>query len=512
MDPYALIRGFEGYRDKPYWDVNAYRIGYGSDTITGPDGRAVRVTPGMTVDRASADADLKRRVDTEFMPIAQRAVGDKWTSLNDAQRSALTSIAYNYGRVPDSVAQAVRNGGDVVGTIRALSRHNNGINANRRNAEATLYGGGLLNETMSSKGGPMPEQDLGPNNGPLGGLLGIKRDTSRMNDLGIALMALSSPRAAPAMMQMLQNRRDERKGRQSEIQSQQTASRTAEWLRAQPGGAQFAELANVLGPAEALKAYQAAVKGSDPTALQQNYEFLLKLGKSPEEALAMAKGGQTINVNTGPNSSKFTEESDKAAAARFDTYIQEGAKAGQFMGDLQALAQLGTQIETGAGAQVMGALGPYAQALGVDVEGLAPAQAYKAITDRLAPMMRAPGSGATSDFEGRQFLNALPSLGRTPEGNQIVLETLQALQQHKIAAAEIASRAQSGQMSWQDAEKQIRELGNPYEAFSEFRKRSEASGKEQPAFPGAPPIGTVQDGYRYNGGNPADQNNWEKAQ
>ena len=30
--------------------------------------------------------------------------------------------------------------------------------------------------------------------------------------------------------------------------------------------------------------------------------------------------------------------------------------------------------------------------------------------------------------------------------------------------------------------------------------------------PGAPPPGHVQDGYRFKGGNPADQNSWEKVQ
>lgn len=38
----ALIREKEDFRSKPYWDVNAWRVGYGQDTINGQ-----RVTPGM---------------------------------------------------------------------------------------------------------------------------------------------------------------------------------------------------------------------------------------------------------------------------------------------------------------------------------------------------------------------------------------------------------------------------------------------------------------------------------
>jgi hypothetical protein len=32
-----------------------------------------------------------------------------------------------------------------------------------------------------------------------------------------------------------------------------------------------------------------------------------------------------------------------------------------------------------------------------------------------------------------------------------------------------------------------------------------------PAAPKPPAVGTVQDGYRFKGGNPADQKNWEKV-
>lgn len=141
MNALDLIRGFEGYRDTPYWDVNAYRTGYGSDTITAPDGSVVRVTPGMTTTRADAERDLSRRVNTEFAPIAARAVGASvWGSLSEPQRAALTSIAYNYGRIPESVSRAFSGGPEAVAeAIRALGAHNDGINAGRRSKEADIF-------------------------------------------------------------------------------------------------------------------------------------------------------------------------------------------------------------------------------------------------------------------------------------------------------------------------------------------------------------------------------------
>lgn len=137
-----LIRQFEGFRGSPYWDVNAYRAGYGSDTATLADGRVVPIRQGMTVSRQDAERDLMRRVLTEFGPRAAAAVGqDTWSALSEPQRAALTSITYNYGSLPASVAQAVRSGDPAAAAeaIRALGGHNDGVNRGRRNQEALLY-------------------------------------------------------------------------------------------------------------------------------------------------------------------------------------------------------------------------------------------------------------------------------------------------------------------------------------------------------------------------------------
>ena len=40
----GLIRRHEGFRSRPYWDVNAWRVGYGQDTINGQ-----RVHRGMNI-------------------------------------------------------------------------------------------------------------------------------------------------------------------------------------------------------------------------------------------------------------------------------------------------------------------------------------------------------------------------------------------------------------------------------------------------------------------------------
>lgn len=142
-----LIAGFEGFRERPYWDVNAHRVGFGSDTITRADGSIVRVTPDMSVSREDALRDLDRRISTEFRPSAVQAIGqDVYGRLNPNQQAVLDSLAYNYGahawnKGLAPVAQAIRSGGDVAAAISGLGSHNNGINAKRRAREAALWAG-----------------------------------------------------------------------------------------------------------------------------------------------------------------------------------------------------------------------------------------------------------------------------------------------------------------------------------------------------------------------------------
>ena len=156
IDAFSLIRSFEGFRESPYWDVNALRTGYGSDTVTMPDGSVQRVTDTTRVTREDAERDLARRVNTEFMPRAAAAVGaDAFAALSAPQQAALASITYNYGSLPASVAEAARSGDPVAtaNAIRALGDHNEGVNRDRRNREADIFAGGSGAPAASSGAG-----------------------------------------------------------------------------------------------------------------------------------------------------------------------------------------------------------------------------------------------------------------------------------------------------------------------------------------------------------------------
>lgn len=143
-DAAQTIRNFEGFKTTPYWDVNAYRTGYGSDTITKADGTVVKVTPGMSITRADAERDLSRRINTEFVPGIIKSVGQaNWDKLPEPAKAALASVAYNYGSLPFSVASAVLTGdtAKIAIAVEGLKGHNDGINANRRMTEAAMIRG-----------------------------------------------------------------------------------------------------------------------------------------------------------------------------------------------------------------------------------------------------------------------------------------------------------------------------------------------------------------------------------
>ncbi|GLO71182.1 hypothetical protein MACH17_26990 [Phaeobacter inhibens] len=133
-------------------------LGYGSDTITLEDGTVRRVEKGDRVSRTDAERDLARRVSGEFEPIVRKAIGsDRFNNMTKGQRAAVTSIAYNYGRIPDRIAGALRSGDAAAAAeaIRGLGGDNDGINRKRRNREADIFlsGGGGQDQVAGGETG-----------------------------------------------------------------------------------------------------------------------------------------------------------------------------------------------------------------------------------------------------------------------------------------------------------------------------------------------------------------------
>lgn len=206
----------------------------------------------------------------------------------------------------------------------------------------------------------------------------------------------------------------------------------------------------------------------------------------------------TTNVDT-KGAGKFAEVANTKQADRYSKMMESADEAVSLKGDIDTLADLGSKISTNRLGEAKLGIAQYAKAAGLDdvaerLTGgkLSEMEAYQAITEKLAPRMRVPGSGATSDYEMRGFKNSLPTLLKTPEGNAIAVDTFRSLYDHQMAVGEIAGQAIRGEISQKDADAQIRSLESPFARFKEHRKAG-ASGDAKAGDP-APAASAARDG------------------
>lgn len=116
-----FIKEFEGFTPTAKWDVNAYRIGHGSDTIELPNGTYRKVLSTDTTTRELAAKDLARRIKNEFIPRVKNQVGSEgWDKLPDASKVALLSLAYNYGSITKKAILDAAKEGNVSKLAKAI--------------------------------------------------------------------------------------------------------------------------------------------------------------------------------------------------------------------------------------------------------------------------------------------------------------------------------------------------------------------------------------------------------
>jgi tape measure domain-containing protein len=138
-----LIKKFEGFISTAKWDVNAFRTGFGSDTTTSEAGVVSPVTAATTTTEEAALRDLNRRIG-EFQAVIVSQIGSAFGQFTEPVQAALTSVAYNYGRLPASVAAAARTGDTeaVAKAVESLS-----ANPQRRAEEAAVIRSGQFGLT-----------------------------------------------------------------------------------------------------------------------------------------------------------------------------------------------------------------------------------------------------------------------------------------------------------------------------------------------------------------------------
>ncbi len=141
-----FIKKYEGFAEKATWDVNAYRLGHGSDTLTLPDGTYRKVVQGDKTTLELAAKDLARRIKKDFEPKVVRQIGQNYyDKLPDNAKIALISLSYNYGSITKPAIIDAAKSGDVNKLANAIVESTKNDNAGtpyynglrkRRQAEA----------------------------------------------------------------------------------------------------------------------------------------------------------------------------------------------------------------------------------------------------------------------------------------------------------------------------------------------------------------------------------------
>lgn len=186
---------------------------------------------------------------------------------------------------------------------------------------------------------------------------------------------------------------------------------------------------------------------------------------------AIRKAGATNVTVDQKGETKFEEEFGKKQADRWVGYMNNADAARRKLVDINTMREISTRLGSqGAAAGVKDAIGPYAEALGINIDGLSDIQAYNQVIQRLAPQQRAPGSGSTSDIEFKGFIKSLPGLSQNPAAREVGLNTMEALARDDVARGQIASRLATGEIKRAEAEQQLRALPDPMKGFVEWRK------------------------------------------
>lgn len=462
------IKKFEGFTPKAKWDYKQHSIGYGT--------RAAH--PGEQIDRPTAEQRLIAELSK-----AANVVNKIAPNAPEGAKAALTSLTFNSGDkwTRSGLGQLVK-AGDWQGAQQRLLAYNKaggqvlpGL-AQRRQAEAQWFAG---QPQQAPQGIPLPRprptnipQDVPP--GMPQPPAGPPQNPEMMSSNPVRLASLNgmpSPDTpqAPQGVQMAQAQ---------QAQPQPAPFRPQVNIPPQVANQirQYMSSPNPKVQALGLQLYQQYAKPIEPTNDMKEYNYATKDPNFKNYQIEMKQAGRTLNQvqidQRGEN--EFNKEAGKLQAKRFNDLAEDGPAARQMMSDVEMLRDLGTKIQTGKGAEVKATLGPYAQALGINVEGLNEIQAYEAIVNRVAPNLRVKGSGAQSDYELRSFLKSIPSIGNTPDGNEIVARTMEGMYQNKLKAAEIGAQALNGEITRTDAEKLLRDLPDPMKEWREFNKKKPA--------------------------------------
>lgn len=202
-------------------------------------------------------------------------------------------------------------------------------------------------------------------------------------------------------------------------------------------------------------------KGETPTGLMREYDMAVSQGYKgtiQQYQIDLKKAGAsntTVTVGGEAGVPADEEELRKKLGGKegeaWSGYLDAGAVSAGTAQDMQLMDQLIDLAPTGPLQGRMVEMFP-----GISDAGAA----FQSVVSRVAPTLRAPGSGATSDIEYDGMVKSLPALKNRPEANRAISSMMKAKAQINMDRAAVVSAYQNNEISAADARKQLQEINS----------------------------------------------------
>jgi hypothetical protein len=155
------------------------------------------------------------------------------------------------------------------------------------------------------------------------------------------------------------------------------------------------------------------------------------------------------NIGGEPGDGELRKSLDKAEGDLWSGYKKAASVSGSNAQDFAVLDEL----------MNIAPQGPLTGRLAEAFPGFSSAgDAFQSIVKRIAPTMRAEGSGSTSDIEYDGMLRSLPALRNAPDGNRMILSIMRAKADINVKRGEVVTAYSTGEIDAATARRQIAEL------------------------------------------------------
>lgn len=204
-----------------------------------------------------------------------------------------------------------------------------------------------------------------------------------------------------------------------------------------------------------------------------------------ENALARERGEAQARAEDAAAAADqaFSRESATQQARAFGELASSGGEARQLMDRLRLFDQVSADLRSGVPGYVEQQMARFL--------GLGPRASYiemaTSLLNQLIPGQRQGMPGAVSDRDVQMFRDSLPRLIGTPEGRIMISNTLKSVAEYNIERSRIATAAQNGELSRQQAAAQLNRLSSPFVRFNQMEaERQEQEAARRSGGGGAP--------------------------